>query len=134
MASRNGERAKKRGKRVKRQPAPPPRDKTDVAISSPVVISGPGINPVDISRLVFDGYTLAWQGASAKSYSAFSGAADESFKEDAKDFGPTPQGKFTVDPANIEYLEPSDDWGSQARSAPPYRRFDGTLLSWKRKA
>ncbi|TXH78207.1 hypothetical protein [Thauera aminoaromatica] len=63
-------------------------------------------------RLTFDGYKLTWHGAAAKQWTAFSGLADESADEGTKDEGPTPQGLFTVDPKNIELLEPSDDWGS----------------------
>ena len=72
-------------------------------------------------RLVFDGYKLYWQGAQSSIYSAFSGPADESERESKKDTGPTPQGLFTVNPANVEELEPTDDWGKYRVILEPLR-------------
>lgn len=73
------------------------------------------------ASLLFDGYKLYWkQSGDASEYSAFSGAADESAKESTKDVGPTPQGLFAVDPANIQKLEPSDDWGIYRVKLDPY--------------
>jgi hypothetical protein len=71
-------------------------------------------------RLVFDGYKLYWQGQNPDSYTAFSGAPDESAKESTKDIGPTPQGLYAVDPAKIQNLEPSDDWGRHRVPLEPY--------------
>jgi hypothetical protein len=72
-------------------------------------------------RLLFDGYKLYWQGSAPASYTAFSGPSDESLRESVKDYGPTPQGLFAVDPANIEELQPSADWGKFRVKIEPYR-------------
>jgi len=74
-----------------------------------------------VERLEFDGTTLFWRGASPKQYSGFSGQADMSARESEKNLGPTPQGLYAVDPANIEALVPSDDWGSHRVRLEPYK-------------
>ncbi|WP_175443836.1 glycoside hydrolase family 25 protein [Nitrosospira sp. Nsp13] len=72
-------------------------------------------------RLVFDGYKLHWMGQNPKSYTAFSGSADEGARESIKDVGPTPQGLYTADPAEIEKLVPTDDWGANRVPLRPLR-------------
>ncbi|WP_042153421.1 MULTISPECIES: DUF2778 domain-containing protein [unclassified Pseudoalteromonas] len=81
--------------------------------------SSESLNSFD--RLTFDGYRLRWHGASPAEYNAFSGQSDLSARESKKDLGPTPQGLFAIDPANIEELEPSNDWGSYRVKIEPYR-------------
>ena len=78
-------------------------------------------NLITHDRLTFDGYTLKWNGITPAEYDAFSGQADFSARESKKDLGPTPQGLFAIDPANIEELEPSDDWGRYRVKIEPYR-------------
>src|SRR4051812_15736124 len=95
----------------KRSPAPPPIRGADVLIGHPANQDLRGEFILGGDRMTFDGYVLTWHGAGGKSFTAFSGAPDESVKESVKDVGPTPQGKYTVDPNSIEELEPSDDWG-----------------------
>lgn len=72
-------------------------------------------------RLVFDGYTLTWQGANPASWPAFSGTPNEDTAENIADTGPTPQGLFAINPANIEQLQPSKDWGSYRVRIEPYQ-------------
>lgn len=94
---------------------------SDLLISNDVKESSnstEGMNSYD--RLSFDGYKLRWHGASPVEYDAFSGQADLSARESKKDLGPTPQGLFAIDPANIEELELSDDWGSYRVKLEPY--------------
>lgn len=86
--------------------APPPPGRQDLKIGEPAETAARGV-----ATLLFDGYTLAWRGAPAKNWAAFSGAADESARESVQDVGPTPQGHYTIDPAEIQLLEPSEDWG-----------------------
>ena len=73
------------------------------------------------NRLTFNGGTLAWVGNNPKGFSGFSGKADESAKESTANEGPIPQGKYAVDPANIEEFSESDDWGSHRVRCEPYR-------------
>lgn len=102
--------------------APPPRIRgADVMISDPVNVDAEGTPILGNDRLTFDGYALTWHGASSKSYTGFSGPADEGAKESEKDIGPTPQGKYAVDPANIEDLQPSPDWGKHRVRIEPYK-------------
>ena len=93
-----------------RLPAPPPSVGEDLVIGEPIDTSG--LDAALVARLTFDGYKLRWITAAASDWTAFSGLADESARESVQDFGPTPQGHYTVDPADIQYLEPSADWGS----------------------
>lgn len=78
-------------------------------------------------KILFDGYTLYWKETSRnKEYTAFSGQADESAKESAQNLGPTPQGKYAIDPGRIEDKRNSDgseneDWGSNRVALEPYR-------------
>ncbi len=77
-------------------------------------------NPAPADYLIFDGYTLTWHGSTTRSYTAFSGPPDELYRESEKDIGPVPQGMFTVNPANIEYLEPTDPWGEHRVMLEPH--------------
>ena len=88
------------GSRRKRSPTPPPIRGADVLIGLPANRDLNGELILGGDRLTFDGYTLTWHGAGGRSYMAFSGAPNESAKESEMDVGPTPQGKFTVDPGN----------------------------------
>jgi hypothetical protein len=72
-------------------------------------------------RLSFDGYKLTWHGSSGESWNAFSGQADESAKESEKNLGPIPQGKYAIDPENIEEFDESPDWGKHRVKIEPYR-------------
>jgi hypothetical protein len=48
--------------------------------------------------------------------------ADESAKESKKDAGPVPQGKYAVDPANIEKSPPPKEaWGNNRVMLEPYK-------------
>jgi hypothetical protein len=105
----------------KRAPAPPPLRGADVPISVEVDRDGAGAHVLGADRLTFDGYKLTWHGSDGKSYTGFSGPANESSKESEKDVGPTPQGKYAVDPANIEELQPSPDWGEHRVRLEPYK-------------
>src|SRR5262245_35700835 len=107
-----------RNKSRQRLPAPPPPDSTDVVIADERAIRT--AQALGADRLTFDGYTLRWHGSSPASYTAFSGPANESLRESVKDDGPTPQGLFAVDPANVEELEPTDDWGRHRVRLEPY--------------
>jgi hypothetical protein len=106
--------------RTKRLPAPPPRDAVDLSISDPITSLPLGAKAGGTARLTFDGYKLIWHGTGGATYTAFSGAADESLRENVADLGPTPQGKYAVDPANVQDLVPSDDWGSHRVKIEPY--------------
>jgi hypothetical protein len=117
---------KKKNRKVNQKPTPatkdkripaPPRIATDLEIAEPVARQLAGLA---MDRLLFDGYTLYWQGSSPSSYTGFSGTADESAKESVKDIGPVPQGKYAVNPANIELLVPSEDWGRHRVKLEPY--------------
>ncbi len=109
-------------KRKARLPAPrPQRKNTDVVISDPVGEFHGATEKLANDRLTFDGYKLRWQGESSDEFNAFSGQADTSARESKKDYGPTPQGLFAVDPKNIEEFEPSDDWGENRVRVEPYR-------------
>ncbi len=118
--------ANKKRKKVSKEAKParqnsrlpvPPRLPMDMEIAEPV---GEQLAALALDRLVFDGYTLYWQGASPANYTGFSGPADEDAKESVKDIGPVPQGKYAVDPSNIENLQPSDDWGLHRVKLEPY--------------
>ncbi|MGB9109508.1 MAG: hypothetical protein WCC39_12560 [Telluria sp.] len=99
---------------------PGPKVDTDLRIAEAVgVVKGQYRPRAD--RLVFDGYTLAWQGANPASWTAFSGSPKEDSAENIADIGPTPQGPFSIDPADIQQLVPSDDWGSYRIRIVPYR-------------
>lgn len=93
-----------------RLPAPPPASNEDLRIADPV--DRAGVDAALVARLSFDGYKLRWIATEPKAWTAFSGSADESALESVKDIGPTPQGHFTVDPADIQYLVEGPDWGS----------------------
>jgi len=93
-----------------RLPAPPPDTGEDLIIGQPVDTSG--LDVALVARLTFDGYKLRWVAAQPREWTAFSGLADESARESKQDIGPTPQGHFTIDPADIQYLEQGPDWGS----------------------
>jgi hypothetical protein len=105
-------------------------DVTSTGVPGSLSVSGPGsktggtdlviadpIAPTDRSlitgndRLVFDGYNLSWSGDNPQTWPAFSGASDESANEAVANIGPTPQGRFVIDPANIEKFDENDDWG-----------------------
>jgi subtilisin family serine protease len=101
--------------------APPRLSGSDVVIADPVDRDGNGSQVLGGDRLTFDGYKLTWHGAKSKSYACFSGPADESARESEKDLGPTPQGKYAIDPANIEKLASSDAWGSFRVRIEPYQ-------------
>jgi hypothetical protein len=89
--------------------------------SADLVIAAEVANRAGSATLLFDGYKLYWkQTGQDADYTAFSGAADESAKESTKDIGPTPQGLFAVDPANIEEFDASDDWGTHRVKLEPY--------------
>lgn len=108
------------GGRSLKQPAPPRFEPHDFEIiddsESEALARG-------AATLLFDGYNLLWRDTSGStSYSAFSGKADESAKESVKDEGPIPQGEYAVDPANIQDLEPSDDWGSYRVKCEPVKK------------
>jgi hypothetical protein len=105
--------------RKRRLPPPGPPDKTDVVVADERTLRV--TQALGADRLTFDGYILAWHGSAPASFTGFSGAADESLKESVKDLGPTPQGLFAVDPANIEDLEPTDDWGNHRVRLDPYK-------------
>ncbi|MCC6794811.1 MAG: PKD domain-containing protein [Candidatus Hydrogenedentes bacterium] len=77
-------------------------------------------NPAPADYLTFDGYTLTWHGSTTHTYTAFTGPPDELYRESEKDIGPVPQGMFTVNPANIEYLEPTDPWGEHRVMLEPH--------------
>jgi hypothetical protein len=111
QAQRRNETHKAAKSAGERSPAPPPIRGADVLIGHPANQNLKGEFILGGDRLTFDGYVLTWHGAGGKSFTAFSGAPDERAQESVKDVGPTPQGKYTVDPSNIEELEPSDDWG-----------------------
>lgn len=87
------------------------RPSSDVVIGNPIDVERGGARILGLERLTFDGYAIVWHGPGGVSFDAFSGVANESAKESVPDVGPTPQGLFTVDPAKIEELVPSDDWG-----------------------
>lgn len=74
----------------------------------------------DADYLTFDGYTLTWHGSTTHTYTAFSGPPDELYRESEQDIGPVPQGMFTVNPANIDYLEPTDPWGEHRVMLEPH--------------
>lgn len=93
---------------------------TDLVVGDPVGIDNMGLSIAGLDRLTFDGYSLTWHGSSAKSWPAFSGPEDESATEAVKDIGPTPQGLFNVNPADIEELVPTADWGSFRVRLSPY--------------
>ena len=90
----------------------PQKKHTDLVVSMPVESVFETTASAGNDRLIFDGYKLRWLGSSPAEYCVFSGQADLSARESKKDLGPTPQGLFAADPANIEELEPSDDWGN----------------------
>ena len=100
--------------------SPGPKLDTDLRIAEPVGVHE-GEYKAGADRLVFDGYTLAWQGANPASWPAFSGTPNEDTTENIADIGPTPQGLFAIDPANIQQLAPSDDWGSYRVRVEPYQ-------------
>ena len=102
-----------------RLPAPPPRSGEDLVVGKPVDMKA--LDPTRAASLLFDGYQLRWLGSQPEAWTAFSGTADESAKESEKELGPTPQGHFTIDPADIQYLTPSVDWGSHRVRLQPLR-------------
>lgn len=99
---------------------PAPKKNLDFEVAEPVGETKGGPSATGADRLTFDGYTLTWHGSNANSWPAFSGPADESANEATKDVGPTPQGLFAVDPAAVEQLEPTPDWGSYRVRLDPY--------------
>ncbi|EJM48106.1 hypothetical protein [Pseudomonas sp. GM48] len=100
----------KMNSQTNRIPAPPPATGEDLVIGEPVDTSA--LDAALVVRLTFDGYKLRWVAAQTKEWVAFSGVADESARESEQDIGPTPQGHFTIDPADIQYLEEGPDWGA----------------------
>ena len=52
----------------------------DLVISAPVDVAADGSLTTGLDRLTFDGYSLVWHGANPKTFTAFSGLADESAK------------------------------------------------------
>jgi hypothetical protein len=76
---------------------------------------------LQLTYLTFDGYLLTWHGENGRTYTAFSGPADESMRESLKNFGPTPQGTYSIDPKLIEVFDPSDDWGEHRVMLIPHR-------------
>ena len=102
-----------------RSATPGPKTSADYLVAEPVDGTA-RVGPAGLDRLSFDGYHLTWHGVGGKSWSAFSGQADEAAHEAVKDFGPTPQGLFAVEPANIEEFPASDDWGSHRVRIEPY--------------
>ncbi|MFJ7789285.1 L,D-transpeptidase [Pseudomonas sp. NPDC096925] len=99
---------------------PGPKLSLDLEVAEPVGAANTGLSVTGLDRLTFDGYSLTWHGSNAKSWSAFSGPEDESADEATKDVGPTPQGFFAIDPAVIEDLQPTPDWGSHRVRLAPY--------------
>ena len=93
----------------------------DLSISDQIIPDFESIKFSGNDRLTFDGYKLRWHGSSSSEYSAFSGQSDLSARESVKEFGPTPQGLYAIDPKNIEKLEPSDDWGKFRVKVEPYQ-------------
>jgi hypothetical protein len=75
-----------------------------------------------LDRLSFDGYTLMWHGAKPDTYTGFSGLADESARESVADAGPVPQGKYAIDPKNINKMKPAEfkAWGQHRVLMEPY--------------
>ncbi len=73
-------------------------------------------------RLSFDGYKLHWHGNSPTSWDAFSGLKDEAAKESDKNAGPIPQGKYAIDPENIETFPEDPDWGRHRVKIEPIRK------------
>lgn len=93
----------------------------DLIISAPVDIAADGSVRTGNDRLTFDGYALVWHGASPKTFTAFSGLADESAKESVADEGPVPQGKYAIEPSRIETPpEPETAWGKKRVALEPY--------------
>jgi hypothetical protein len=87
-------------------------------------------------RLLFDGYKLHWQQTGQnKTYTGFSGLADESAKESEKDKGPVPQGLYAVDPAHIQIIQnqpgggENPDWGRKRVALEPYRATVDRMLN-----
>lgn len=103
-----------------RQTMPAPKGNLDLEVADAVGGAKGGLSATGADRLTFDGYTLTWHGSNAKSWSAFSGPEDESASEATKDVGPTPQGLYAIDPAAIEQLVPTPDWGSYRVRLDPY--------------
>lgn len=94
----------------------------DLIISAPVDLTADSSVTTGNDRLTFDGYSLVWHGASPKTFTAFSGLADESAKESAPDEGPVPQGKYAIEPSRIEKSpEPETAWGKKRVALEPYR-------------
>ena len=94
----------------------------DLPVADPVDRLLPGAIELGADRLTFDGYKLRWHGSNPAEYTAFSGLADESARESAKDLGPTPQGLYAVEPANIEPMPPDAHpaWGTLRVPLEPY--------------
>lgn len=94
----------------------------DLVIGAPVDVAVDGSLITGLDRLTFDGYSLVWHGSNPKTFTAFSGLADESAKESVKDEGPVPQGKYGIDPSRIEKSpEPETAWGKKRVALEPYR-------------
>lgn len=98
------------------------RSGADLVISAPVDIAADGLVRTGLDRLTFDGYSLVWHGADPKTFTAFSGLADESAKESVADRGPVPQGKYGIEPSRIEKSpDPETAWGKKRVPLEPYR-------------
>ncbi len=90
----------------------------DLPVASPVR----AVNAENkLNRLVFDGYHLHWQGDLSITFDAFSGMPDESARESDQSMGPIPQGKYAIDPREIEVTEVSDEMGNFRVSLSPYK-------------
>lgn len=80
-----------------------------------------------VVKIQFDGFHLKWsEGGKIDTYQAFSGLEDESAKESIPNEGPTPQGKYAIDPTRIQDMRGSGgaesiDWGSYRVPLEPYK-------------
>lgn len=98
------------------------RTTLDLTLSDPVDLTETGQVKTGLDRLTFDGYSLVWHGADPATYTAFSGLADESANESAKDEGPVPQGKYALEPNRIEKSPPpATAWGARRVALEPYK-------------
>ena len=111
----------------KRANVPGAKINDDLVIGDPVEARGAELT--GSARLTFDGYKLKWVATQPKSWTGFSGPAAENERESVKDTGPTPQGHYTVDPADIQELDPDDDWGSYRVRLQPLKATVDRMIS-----